>query len=96
METPQMGDEASALTGQKTRLKNADRGKKSPLTHKTHHLQSLGKFLFQSYTVLSMAACQKEQHLQKYHGSRSTDVSAGDTEFIGLKTQIFIYLKVIW
>lgn len=67
--------------------------KKSPLTHKTHHLQCLGKFLFQSYTVLSMAACQKEQHLQKYHGSRSIDVSAGDTEFIGLKTQIFIYLN---
>lgn len=87
METPQMGDEARTTQcldcGLKT--KKADRGekkKKNLLTHKTHHLQSLGKFLLQSYTMLSTAASQKE-HLQNYHGSRSVDVSAGDTGFIG-------------
>lgn len=34
--------------------------------------------------MLSMAASQKE-HLQNHHRSRPTDVSAGDTEFIGSK-----------
>lgn len=36
------------------------------------------------------------QNLQNYHRSRSVDVSAGDTEFIGLKTHIFIYQEAIW
>lgn len=69
--------------------------KKSPLIHKTHHLHSLARFLLQSYTMLSMAASQKE-HLQNYHRSRSVDMSAGDTGFIGSKTHIFIYPEAIW
>lgn len=82
--------------GQKTRLKKADRGKKkSPLTHKTHHLQSLGMFLLQPYTMLSMAASQKE-HLQNHHRSRPIDVSVGDTESIGSKIHILIHLEAIW
>lgn len=90
MEIPKMGDEARTTQcldwGQKTRLKKLTEEKKNkpPLFHNTHHLHSLAKFLLQSYTMLSMAASQKE-HLQSYHGSRSIDVSAGDTGFIGSK-----------
>lgn len=85
----------SALTVGKKHQKKANREKKSPLTHKRHHLQSLGKFLLQSNTMLSMTASQKK-HLQNYHRSRSVDVSAGDTGLIGSKTHIFIYLEAIW
>lgn len=68
----------------------------SPLTHKTHHLRSLAKFLLQSYTRPSMAAL-KRSVCRAFREAGGLQMYTQETlGFIGSNTYIFISLEASW